>query len=146
MVYLAHSSASAAKLCACGSSARAYLCHTLWFGATFKDAIDAHFTKGWMLSGEAWSGRIFLRALDETRGTAIVERYSFKGPVYLWWTPENVDEACPYPTVDWITLHEESTAPLAPPQRSETPAQRSGAGRRHIQLQPFEVGCSLIMH
>jgi len=53
-----------------------------------------------------WSD--FRRALDETRGTAIIERYSFKGPVYLWWTPENLYEACPYPTVDWMTLHEES--------------------------------------
>jgi len=58
-----------------------------------------------------WSD--FLRALDDTHGTAIVERYSFKGPVYSWWTPENLYDACPYPTVDWMTLHEESFLPFA---------------------------------
>jgi hypothetical protein len=55
----------------------------------------------------------FLDALNETRGTAIIERYSFKGPVYLWWTPENVYDVCPYPTVDWMTLHDESFGPFA---------------------------------
>ena len=55
----------------------------------------------------------FLNALDETRGTAIVERYSLKGPVYLWWTPENLYDVCPYPTVDWMTLHDRSYAPFA---------------------------------
>ena len=55
----------------------------------------------------------FLNALNETRGTAIIERYSFKGPVYLWWTPENLYDVCPYPTVDWMTLHDESYGPFA---------------------------------
>jgi len=55
----------------------------------------------------------FLGALNETRGTAIVERYSFKGPVYLWWTPESFYDVCPYPTVDWFTLHDESYRPFA---------------------------------
>ena len=55
----------------------------------------------------------FLNALNETRGTAIIERYSFKGPVYLWWTPENLFDVCPYPTVDWTTLHDENYGPFA---------------------------------
>jgi hypothetical protein len=55
----------------------------------------------------------FLNALNETRGTAIIERYSFKGPVYLWWSPENLYDVCPYPTVDWMTLHDESYRPFA---------------------------------
>jgi len=55
----------------------------------------------------------FLNALNESRGTAIIERYSFKAPVYLWWTPENLYHVCPYPTVDWMTLHDESYGPFA---------------------------------
>jgi len=58
-----------------------------------------------------WSD--FLNALNEARGTAIIERYSFKGPVYLWWTPENLYDICPYPTVDWMTMHDESYGPFA---------------------------------
>jgi hypothetical protein len=63
--------------------------------------------------GRAMEWSDFVRALDENHGTAIVERYSFKGPAYLWWTPEDVYEACPYPTVDWMTLHEEDYLPFA---------------------------------
>jgi len=55
----------------------------------------------------------FLKALNETRGTAIVERYSLKGPVHLWWTSDNVYEVCPHPTVDWMALHDESYGPFA---------------------------------
>jgi hypothetical protein len=58
-----------------------------------------------------WSD--FVRALDETRGTAILERYSFKGPVRWWWTSENIYDASPYPTVDWLTMFDESFLPFA---------------------------------
>jgi hypothetical protein len=58
-----------------------------------------------------WSD--FVHALDETRGTAILERYSFKGPVRWWWTSENIYDACPYPTVDWVTMLDESFLPFA---------------------------------
>jgi hypothetical protein len=49
-----------------------------------------------------WSD--FLRAASENRGTFIEERYSFKGPVGWWWTPEDLYSACPYPTADWLTM------------------------------------------
>jgi hypothetical protein len=49
-----------------------------------------------------WSD--FLRAVSENRGTFIEERYSFKGPVRWWWTPEDLYSACPYPTADWLTM------------------------------------------
>jgi hypothetical protein len=58
-----------------------------------------------------WSD--FIQAMDETRGTAIVERYSFAGTVNLWWTPENIYEVCPYSPVDWEALHDESFLPFA---------------------------------
>ena len=55
----------------------------------------------------------FNRALEVTHGTAIIERYSFAGPVYLWWTSENLYDVCPYPSVDWFALREESFLPFA---------------------------------
>jgi hypothetical protein len=57
-----------------------------------------------------WSD--FIQAMDETRGTAIVERYSF-ATANLWWTPENIYEVCPYSPVDWEALHDESFLPFA---------------------------------
>jgi hypothetical protein len=50
-----------------------------------------------------WSG--FRCALEQNRGTFIEERYSFKGPVRWWWTPENFYTECCYPSVDWLTMH-----------------------------------------
>jgi hypothetical protein len=58
-----------------------------------------------------WSD--FARALDATHGTALVERYSLKGPVNLWWTSENIYDVCPYPTVDWWALRDASFLPFA---------------------------------
>jgi len=85
----------------------------------------------------------FRRALDETRGTAIVERYSFKGPIYLWWTPENFYDACPYPTVDWMTLHEESFLPLAEWCRERYTSPDSG---RALLVGPSPKGERLSLH
>jgi len=58
-----------------------------------------------------WSD--FILAMDETRGTAIVERYSPAGTVNLWWTPENIYEVCPYSPVDWEGLCDKSFLPFA---------------------------------
>ena len=41
----------------------------------------------------AWAE--FLRAMRETGGTCIEERFSPKGPVRFWWTPENVYRESP---------------------------------------------------
>jgi hypothetical protein len=49
-----------------------------------------------------WSD--FVQAISENRGTLIEERYSFKGPVRWWWTPEDLYSMCPYPTADWLTM------------------------------------------
>jgi hypothetical protein len=46
----------------------------------------------------------FVRSLEETRGTAIVERYSF----HLRWTSENIYDLCPFPSVAcdaWLEQH-----------------------------------------
>jgi hypothetical protein len=46
----------------------------------------------------------FLRAMRDEGGTCIEERFSPKGPVRFWWTPENVPGESPYPIVDWFTM------------------------------------------
>jgi hypothetical protein len=46
-----------------------------------------------------WSDLI--RAVDETRGTIIEERYSLKGPVRWWWTAEDPHELCPHVASNW---------------------------------------------
>jgi hypothetical protein len=66
-------------------------------------------------SGRVMTWSDFIRALsDERRGTFIVERSSFKGPVRWWWTTENVYEQSPYPIADWLTMCiDESFCPFA---------------------------------
>jgi hypothetical protein len=46
----------------------------------------------------------FLRAMRDSGGTCIEERFSPKGPVRFWWTPENVHRESPYPIIDWFTM------------------------------------------
>lgn len=46
--------------------------------------------------------RDFKRALQEGRGTLIVESYSLKGPVRWWWTAESIYDVCPFPLVTWF--------------------------------------------
>lgn len=46
----------------------------------------------------------FKSKLSHGKGTLIVERFSFKGPVRYWWIDEDVYEKCPFPLVDWLTL------------------------------------------
>lgn len=56
-----------------------------------------------------------LRAMEESRGTVIIERYSMKGPVRWWWTSENFYDVCPYAPIEslsWIP-QEASYRPFA---------------------------------
>jgi hypothetical protein len=76
--------------------------------------------------GRVVEWRDFLKAINETRGTVILERYSFKGPVRWWWTSENLYDISPYPTADWFTmLTDESFQPFAEwcSQRYTTPSE-----------------------
>ncbi len=45
-----------------------------------------------------------LRAMHETGGTCIEERFSPKGPVRFWWTQDDVCRASPYEIIDWFTM------------------------------------------
>jgi len=38
----------------------------------------------------------------------IVERFSFKGPIRVWWTRDNLYKMCPFPMVDWLTMARDS--------------------------------------
>ncbi len=45
-----------------------------------------------------------LRAMRDEGGTCIEERFSPKGPVRFWWTPEDVHRESPYAIIDWFTM------------------------------------------
>ena len=51
----------------------------------------------------------FIPEITAGNGTLIVERFSFKGPIRMWWTREDVYEACPYLLVDWLTMARETS-------------------------------------
>jgi len=46
----------------------------------------------------------FLRSMRTDGGTCIEERFSPKGPVRFWWTPENVFAESPHDIIDWFTM------------------------------------------
>lgn len=51
----------------------------------------------------------FIREINAGHGTLIVERFSFKGPIRMWWTMDDVYEVSPYPLVDWLTIASEAS-------------------------------------
>lgn len=51
----------------------------------------------------------FIHEINAGHGTLVVERFSFKGPVRMWWTGDDVYEVCPYPLVDWLTMKRETS-------------------------------------
>jgi len=54
--------------------------------------------------GRCMSWQEFLRAMRGKGGTCIEERFSPKGPVRFWWTPENVYAESPHEIIDWFTM------------------------------------------
>jgi hypothetical protein len=54
--------------------------------------------------GRLISWQEFERAMRVTVGTCLEERFSPKGPVRFWWTPENVREESPHEIIDWFTM------------------------------------------
>jgi hypothetical protein len=46
----------------------------------------------------------FLRSMRDSGGTCIEEKFSPKGPVRFWWTPEDVAAESPYEIIDWFTM------------------------------------------
>ena len=54
--------------------------------------------------GRLISWQEFLRSMRESGGTCIEEKFSPKGPVRFWWTPENVCTESPHEIIDWFTM------------------------------------------
>jgi hypothetical protein len=54
--------------------------------------------------GRLVSWQEFLRTMQTAGGTCIEERFSPKGPVRYWWTPESVSLESPHRIVDWFTM------------------------------------------
>ncbi len=46
----------------------------------------------------------FVRAMHERGGTCIEEKFTAKGPVRFWWTPEDVRRESPHEIIDWFTM------------------------------------------
>ncbi|HUB51862.1 MAG TPA: hypothetical protein VL986_06940 [Terracidiphilus sp.] len=80
-------------------------------------AIPLRFIPRWLLNHREVSfrgliksrGRLinwqeFLRRMRDTGGTCIEEKFSPKGPVRFWWTPEDVAAQSPHEIIDWFTM------------------------------------------
>lgn len=46
----------------------------------------------------------FVRSMRERGGTCIEEKFTAKGPVRFWWTPEDVQRESPHEIADWFTM------------------------------------------
>ena len=46
----------------------------------------------------------FVRVLHERGGTCIEEKFTAKGPVRFWWTPEDVRRESPHEIANWFTM------------------------------------------
>jgi len=70
---------------------------------------ELRFTESMRIRGRLMDWADFVRELDGGNGMLIVERFSFKGPIRVWWTDDNLYETCPYPLVDWFTMAKDAT-------------------------------------
>ncbi len=55
-------------------------------------------------SGRLITWQVFLRSMHDSGGTCIEEKFSAKGPVRFWWTPEDVVAESPHEIIDWFTM------------------------------------------
>jgi len=46
----------------------------------------------------------FVRAMHERGGTCIEEKFTAKGPVRFWWTPDDVRRKSPHEIASWFTM------------------------------------------
>jgi hypothetical protein len=71
----------------------------------------------------------FLRLMRELGGTCIEEKFSAKGPVRFWWTPEDVYAESPFEIIDWFTMRKgrRSTAFVGWCRERYTSADRGSA-------------------
>ncbi len=79
----------------------------VWRGV--KSRRERRFANSMKADGRIIDWEHFIPEITAGHGTLIVERFSFKGPIRMWWTREDVYEACPYPLVDWLTMAREAS-------------------------------------
>ena len=70
---------------------------------------ERRFTNLMKVNGRTMDWADFIREISNGHGTLIVEQFSFKGPTRMWWTTENLYEACPYPLADWFTMTKDAS-------------------------------------
>jgi hypothetical protein len=46
----------------------------------------------------------FFRSMRDSGGTCIEEKFSARGPVRFWWTPDDVASESPHEIIDWFTM------------------------------------------
>ena len=69
---------------------------------------EGRFAESMKLRGRVMEWADFVREVDHGNGMLIVERFSFKGPIRVWWTRDNLYKMCPFPMVDWLTMAKDS--------------------------------------
>ena len=79
----------------------------VWRRVTFRR--ERRFANSMKVDGRIIDWEHFIPEINAGHGTLIVERFAFKGPIRMWWTREDVYEACPYPLVDWLTMARETS-------------------------------------
>lgn len=86
----------------------------LIFRATVKRS-ERSFKNRMKASGRVMNHRDFEQALQEGRGTLLIESHSMKGPFRWWWTAESIYDLCPLPLVTWFMSmpNDERYRPLA---------------------------------
>jgi hypothetical protein len=55
-------------------------------------------------SGRLITWQVFLHSMRNSGGTCIEEKFSPKGPVRFWWTPDDVPSRSPHEIIDWFTM------------------------------------------
>ncbi len=74
-----------------------------------KSRREQRFANSMKAEGRIIDWEQFIPEINAGHGTLIVERFSFKGPIRMWWTSDDVYEFCPYPLVDWLTMSRETS-------------------------------------
>jgi hypothetical protein len=65
---------------------------------------EAAFRRRMRAQGRMMAWTQFRGAMRAGGGTCIEEKFSAKGPVRLWWTPEAVEKESPHEIKDWFTM------------------------------------------
>ena len=65
---------------------------------------EFRFHRRMQVQGRLIGWQEFLRNMRGVGGTCIEEKFSAKGPIRFWWTPDNVLRESPHAIIDWFTM------------------------------------------